>query len=259
VELTPAIYNAKVMHKRHFPAVNQFTYGVYYLAIPLSELDSPNVTDHLKVNKAGAMSFHTKDHGARNDSNLKVWVEDVLKQYGMDNLITNIMLVSMPRILGYVFNPVSFWMCYDAQGDLRAVLCEVNNTFGETHSYLCAHDDHRPILQDDIMTAQKLFHVSPFLKRKGHYTFRFADKPEKLGIWIDFYDAEGNKQLETALTGTLTPMTKSSLRKAFWTHPLVTFKAITLIHWQAVKIIAKKIRYISKPKQHDKRISSTKD
>ena len=205
------------------------------------------------------MSFHTKDHGARDDSSMTDWIENILDSYNLGETITNIMLVSMPRILGYVFNPVSFWMCYDACGDLRAVLSEVNNTFGETHSYVSLHDDHRPILPNDVLSAAKVFHVSPFLKREGHYTFRFADTPSKLGIWIDFYDAEGNKQLETALTGTHSPMSKLSLRKAFWTHPLVTLKAITLIHWQAIKIMAKKIRYISRPKQIDSRTSSTKD
>jgi DUF1365 family protein len=148
-------------------------------------------------------------------------------------------------------------MCFDEDKQLRAVLCEVNNTFGETHSYLCAHEDHRIIETDDWLKADKLFHVSPFLKREGVYHFRFSTRGNTLGIWIDFYDAQGNKQLTTALTGTMQPLKKSTLRRAFWRHPLLTFKTIALIHWQAIKLLSKGIKYIRKPTQKDEKLSST--
>lgn len=255
MDITPQIFNAKVMHKRLFPKVNQFTYGIYYVALPLAQLDKTSRIGHLALNRFAGISFYEKDHGALDGSSNKAWIDGVLKTYGLDGIIENVMLLSMPRVLGYVFNPVSFWLCFDKSGDLRAVLNEVHNTFGEHHSYLCVHEDFRVIGKDDWLEAKKLFHVSPFLEREGSYQFRFSIEDEKLGVWIDFYNKEGEKQLLTSLVGKLEPLTKASLREAFWKHPLVTLKAITLIHWQALKLVSKGIKYISKPKQYKEKVS----
>lgn len=249
MEIKPQLYTAKVMHKRLFPKVNAFNYGIYYLALPLSQLSD--------IKLPVMMSFHPKDHGPKDGNNLDDWIRKILQQYGLDEIVEEVTLIAMPRILGYVFNPVSFWMCKDTNHDLRAVLVEVNNTFGETHSYLCAHPDHRIIQAEDVMEAQKLFHVSPFLKREGHYLFRFSSNENKLGMWIDFYNAEGKKQLITSLIGKLAPLTKQRARKAFWAHPLVTLKTIFLIHWQAIKLVSKGIKYVPKPTQQEKRLSGT--
>lgn len=249
MDITPQIYTAKVMHKRLFPKVNQFTYGVYYLALPLP---APKLPSRL-------LSFHEKDHGARDGGDIQTWAREILKQYGLNEPIKNITLITMPRVLGYVFNPVSFFLCLDAEHKLRAVICEVHNTFGEQHSYLCARADHAPITPNEWLEAEKLFHVSPFLPREGSYQFRFALAGNKLGIWIDYYDAAQNKQLLTALTGTLAPLNAASLRRAIWSHPLVTLKVIWLIHWQAAKLVSKGIRYVVKPPQRDARLSATRD
>ncbi|MBM3617304.1 MAG: DUF1365 domain-containing protein, partial [Alphaproteobacteria bacterium] len=140
--LNPAIITAKVMHKRLFPKVNQFTYGVYYLALPLSRLDN------LPLPPVAA--FRLKDHGARDGSDLKTWIDDILREKGIEADGERV-LIAMPRVLGYGFNPVSFWLCLDRQNHIRAMLYEVNNTFGETHSYLCSHADGRPIKSDDVL------------------------------------------------------------------------------------------------------------
>jgi hypothetical protein len=153
----------------------------------------------------------------------------------------------MPRVLGYAFNPVSFWLCLDEKKNIRAVLCDVNNTFGENHKYLCSNEKASVIKPEHWIEAEKLFHVSPFLKREGKYEFRFSLKNKDLKIWINFYNKEGKKQLITSLIGTLESLTKHSLRKNFWKHPLVTLKTIYLIHWQALKLILKGIKYIPKP------------
>ncbi|MEM6781358.1 MAG: DUF1365 domain-containing protein [Pseudomonadota bacterium] len=254
MELNPALFFGKVMHKRLFPKVNGFNYGIYYLTLPLSKLSDISIAR----NRFAAMSFYESDHGPKDGSDLEVWARDILKTYNV-NADGEIVLIAMPRIFGYVFNPVSFWMCFDRQQNLRAVICEVNNTFGETHSYLCAHADSRPIEKDDVMTGQKLFHVSPFLKREGYYTFRFDWQGDKFGTWIDFYGGRGDKQLLTSLMGKIEPMTQKTKTKAFWGYPLVTFKAIALIHWQAFKLVFKGIKYISKPKQIDSRVSGVEN
>jgi DUF1365 family protein len=249
MDITPQLFRAEVMHKRLFPKVNRFRYSVYYVCLPL-----PVSGNDYGLQSKGLISFLPNDHGPRDGSNLYEWAQDILKENGMESM-QHIMLLAMPRILGYAFNPISMWFCLDSQYQPRAVICEVNNTFGESHSYLCAGLNGEVLTQDDVMVAEKQFHVSPFLPRGGRYSFRFAIKKEKLAVWIDYYDAENHLQLMTTLRGELEPLTRSSLRLAFWTHPLVTLKTISLIHWQALKLFAKGIRYIVKPQQKQERIS----
>lgn len=249
------LLHAKVMHKRLFPKVNAFLYKIYYLDLALDHLDSAPITRE----KFASMSFYNKDHGALDGSDLEQWARAILIDHDILEADGQIRLICMPRIFGYVFNPVSFWMCHDKSGGLRAVIAEVNNTFGERHNYLCVHDDHRLIAQDDIITAEKIFHVSPMMEREGHYEFRFVDKDDKFGVWIDYFDAEGRKKLLTSLVGDYQDMSKATLRRAFWRVPFVSIKTIALIHWQAAKILLKGIKYISKPEQLKKRLSVSKD
>lgn len=257
MEIIPQIVSANVMHKRLFPKVNSFHYKVYYLALPLKGMHAPSLLENLSVNRPAFISFYTSDHGARDGSDLEHWIYDIIKTYNMSDYISDIILVAMPRVLGYVFNPISVWFCLDSNKEIRAVLCEVSNTFGETHCYFCAHPDTSPIGMDDWLDAEKIFHVSPFLEREGSYKFRFLLKDNRVGIWIDFYNAQGKRQLMTSLTGTLQPLTKQSLRQVVCKHPLVTFKTIFLIHWQACKLVMKGIKYIAKPMQLKEKLSSS--
>lgn len=256
---SPKILMATVAHKRLFPRVNGFAYGIYYLAVPLDRMDRLNDGFRFGVNRAGLLSIHDKDHAECDGKPLLPWVRDILAGEGLDRADGAVVLVTMPRVLGYVFNPVSFWLCHDSSGGLRAVICEVHNTFGERHSYLCRHDDQRVISPDDILTARKLFHVSPFLKREGHYTFRFNVQDERFGVWIDFFDGQGRKQLVTSLAGKFEDYDRPALRRAFWRYPLVTLRAIWLIHYQALKLVMKGIKYISKPAQIMPRLSRTQN
>lgn len=246
------ILRGSVAHKRLFPKVNGFAYKIYYLALDLAALD----TLPIAYNRFGLASFYDRDHGACDGSNLETWARGILADYGV-KAEGRITLVCMPRVLGYVFNPVSFWLCHDKKGGLRGVICEVHNTFGERHSYLCAHEDGRVIAAKDVLNAEKLFHVSPFLEREGHYTFRFDISDKRMAYYIDFYNGDGAKQLVTSLSGSLEDLTRTSMQRAFWYTPLVTFKAIFLIHYQAVKLVFKGIRYISKPLQKKSKLSAT--
>ncbi|MCE3006552.1 MAG: DUF1365 domain-containing protein [Rickettsiales bacterium] len=257
--MTSAIYTAKVMHKRLFPKVNQFTYGVYYLALPLDQLGRLDDGWRFGVNRRALVSFHERDHGARDGSPLEPWIRGILAEHAAHVAITDITLITMPRIFGYVFNPVSFWLCFDASQQLRAVLAEVHNTFGEAHNYLIVHSDGRALAADDLLYARKIFHVSPFLPREGSYQFRFAYNPESMGVTINYYDAEGQLQLITMLNGQFNAFNRMNLRRAFWQHKLVTLKTISLIHYQAIKLIAKGVRYIVKPSQLVARLSVTQE
>lgn len=252
---TPSLVFGYVMHKRLFPKVNQFSYRMYNVMIPLSRLsDLP-----IALNRFAPLSFYESDHGACDGSDLEKWARGILQAYGIKETDGEITLVCMPRIFGYVFNPVSFWLCRDKDGALRAVLAEVHNTFGERHAYICAHGDARPIGKNDVLEGEKVFHVSPFLERQGHYTFRFEAEGEKFGAWVNYFDADGRQKLVTALTGNCTPMDKTVLSKAFWAYPLITFRAVYLIHWQALKLVAKGIKYIRRPVQKQEQASATKN
>jgi len=250
----PRMMFGKVMHARLFPKSNKFRYSMYYLELPLSALQEGPIA----YNRFGLLSFYDKDHGPRDGSALETWARGILQEYGLGEICNGgISLITLPRVLGYVFNPVSFWVCEDREGKIRAVICEVHNTFGECHSYICAHDDHRPITEKDTLEGEKLFHVSPFLIREGRYSFRFDLREGHFGVWIDYFAPDGNKQLLTSLIGKREPMSKAALARAFWRYPLVTFKAIFLIHWQALKLIGKGIRYIPRPQQNVEKTSGT--
>lgn len=249
----PAILFGNVMHARLFPKENKFRYGIYYLSLPLSQLNEMPIA----YNRYALLSFYNHDHGKCDGSTLEPWARKILSDYGIDKASGSITLVCMPRVIGYVFNPVSFWLCHDSEDNLRAVICEVHNTFGERHCYLCALPDQRPINEKDVLKGDKVFHVSPFLEREGHYKFRFDTRNNGFSAWIDFYDVKGNKKLITSLICKSETMNKSSLSKAFWLYPLVTLKAIFLIHWQALKIITKGIQYIPKPLQKKEKITTT--
>jgi DUF1365 family protein len=228
------------MHKRLVPKVHAFTYRVYYLAMPLPATKLPSWIQR----------FPADDLGYRDGRPPELWARSILAEHGLGEITPHLVLLTMPRVLGYVFNPVSFYLCMDDTRRIRAVISEVHNTFGEQHSYLCAHPDHRPITGEGWMEAEKQFHVSPFLERSGAYRFRFAMQNDALRIGIDYYNAEGTKQLVTTLTGTLLPLTRQSLAGAFWAHPLVTLRAMMRIHWQALRLVGKGIRYIPKPRQY---------
>lgn len=246
---SPMLLKGDVTHARMFPRRNYFRYRIYYMAFPLPCRPSMPIA----YNRLGAMAFYDKDHGD-GSGNLEKWARDILADYKIEAQ-GQIILVCMPRIFGYVFNPVSFWLCYDGEGALKAVLCEVHNTFGEKHTYVCAYADGRIITPEETMQAQKVFHVSPFLERNGSYNFRFDVTEDHINIQIDYFNAEGKKQLVTAVTAKLVEMTKQACRRVFWQYPLITFKTILLIHYQAIKLVLKKIRYLPKPPQDPKKKS----
>ncbi len=243
---------AKVWHKRLKPRVNEFSYKVFYLCFSLREIEA--LKDSLKLDKFGILSFYNKDHGARDGSSLKSWILDLLKPYEIEP--DDIVLLSYPRVFGYVFNPVSFWYCLK-NGELIAVLAEVNNTFGESHNYLVFHPDKRPIQPGDKLVAEKVFHVSPFVKVEGNYTFSFGINETHCFGCIGHSDAEG-KLLETSVHCKLENLTRKSLTKELRNSPLMTLMVISLIHWQALKLFLKKVKYNIKPLQRDMKLTITK-
>lgn len=238
-------------HGRRGGVKNAFRYSIDYV---LMDAEAVVATPPLFArNGRSLMSFWDSDHGGPPGAGTgAVWARDVLAAHGID-LPGRIEILAQPRVLGYVFNPVSFWLCHDPEGVLRAVIAEVSNTFGDRHSYLCAHDDLREIVKADTIDAQKIFHVSPFQPVEGGYTFRFDITPEQIGIWIDY--SRGNGGLMATLTGPRKPLTTRGILKAAVRRPLGARRVMGLIHWQALKLWWKGGRYHPRPEPPETKVT----
>lgn len=234
-----------VMHARLRPQRNVFNYRVFFLRFPISRIDSLR-HPLFSINRWNLFSFHFCDHGAHDGSAPEAWIRGLLQREGIDEADGEIWLQAFPRMLGYVFNPVSFWLCHDRAGELRAVLCEVTNTFGEHHCYLLAHPDRRPIRIGEALEARKVFHVSPFCDVSGSYAFRFRVGEDASHIGIDYRDPEGALLL-TSVWGEAKPYSTGNLLRAFFLYPWMTFGVIARIHYQALKLWWKGVPFFSKP------------
>jgi len=241
-----AVVDATVVHRRLRPRTNAFRYRVAYLCLGLDELESA-AGRWLKLDRRGLVSFQRRDHGARDGSSLRAWLRGILAEHGLDKACDGaVTLMTMPRLLGYVFNPVSFWFCRDRGGAIRAVLCEVNNTFGESHCYLVHHDDHRPIEPDAWFDGRKVFHVSPFLPVEGGYRFRFRLDDRHAHVDVNYHDGQG-LMLATSVGGRREPLTDASVLRRFLFNPVMTIGVVVRIHWQALHLLCKRARFHSKP------------
>jgi DUF1365 family protein len=174
------------------------------------------------------------------------WIDDLLLREGIEDAQGEVWLHTYPRVLGFTFKPVSFWYCHKQDGSLRAIVVEVNNTFGERHCYLLDKPQY-----GHELTADKVFHVSPFCTLEGNYRFRFMRSKhggaEKTVARIDYDDATG-PLIETSVSGTLEPVSTAALRKALWRYPAMTLGVIVRIHWQAFRLWRKRVPFIPKPK-----------
>ncbi len=221
-------------HGRKGALENAFRYTVDYV---LLDAERPNAAPGLFArNRRGIVSLHDRDHGGDPGAGSGAdWVRRVLADAGLDGFgIDRIELLAQPRVWGHVFNPVSFWLIYDAEDALRVVIPEVTNTYGDRHSYLCHHDDLAPIRREDTLHARKIFYVSPFQPVEGDYTFRFDISSERIGIWIDY--ATGNGGLLATLTGRRAPLTNARILRALVRRPFGSRRVLGLIHWQAFKL-----------------------
>jgi uncharacterized protein len=228
-------------HGRKGAVRNAFRYGVDYVLA--DEGDRGPVG--FGRNRAGLVSLWERDNGGPPKAGTgAAWARAVLAEAGLPGA-DRIALLAQPRVLGHVFNPVSFWLCHDAGGALRVVIAEVTNTYGDRHAYLCHRDDLAPLQPDDTVTARKIFHVSPFQPTEGTYRFRFDIRPERLGIWID-YDTPGGGVF-TNLIGPVAPLTTVGILAACLRRPFGSRRVLALIHWQALRLWWKGAPFRSRP------------
>ncbi|MEL7252869.1 MAG: DUF1365 domain-containing protein [Pseudomonadota bacterium] len=230
-------------HGRKGAVDNAFRYSIDYLMLDAeAEVETPWAFGR---NRAGLASLWDSDHGGPpKQGRGATWVREVLEAHGFD-APARIELLAQPRVMGHVFNPVAFWICRDAEGQVPVVISEVSNTYGDRHSYLCFREDRAPIGPKDKLTAKKIFYVSPFQKIEGGYEFRFDLRPERIGIWIDF--TGGNGGLTATLVGHRKPLTTSGLIRACLRRPFGSRRVLALIHWQALKLWFKGARFRSRP------------
>ena len=234
------LYRGRVMHERFFPAGHRLRYGVWYLLADLDELGSLDArVGGFTYNRPGPVSFWDRDHGARDGSPLRPWIERHLEQAGVDLEGGPIRILCFPRVFGYGFNPISVWFCHGPDGDLRAILYEVSNTFGEWHDYLV------PVAPGDVVTnghgasvrtsfAKELY-VSPFIDMDATYDFSTRDPDDRVSVVVR-ETAPGGRVLVATLGARRSELTSRALLATLVRYPFVTLKVIGGIHWEALKL-----------------------
>jgi DUF1365 family protein len=235
-----ALYLGSVMHQRLRPRRHRLRYHVFSLLLDLDELDG--LAARLRLfsrNRFNLFSFFDRDHGDGSTEPLRAQIERQLTAAGIEPDGGAIRLLTMPRVLGYVFNPLSVYFCYRQTSALTAIVYEVNNTFGERHNYLV------PVSADGTGTiyqecAKRLF-VSPFIGMDTTYSFRVIPPQSRVGVAITGRDADG-PIIVASLFARRAPLNDTGLALASVTYPLLTLKVIAGIHWEALRIWLKGVR-----------------
>ena len=227
--MNSCIYNGEVTHTRFKPVRHFLKYKTFSLLIDLDEINlldkSIGIFSH---NKFNIFSFYDKDHGDRDGGNLKDWVISNLKKFQIKENITNIKILCYPRILGYVFNPLSIFYCYE-KDKLVAIFYEVKNTFNEQHTYIFKIKNNEEIIQK----CRKKFYVSPFMDMETFYNFKLLNPNDKLSVFIKQTDADGTI-LTATQTGDKKEFSFKQLAINFLKYPLMTIKIISSIHYEAL-------------------------
>lgn len=227
----PALYEGRVMHARLKPFRHRFSYRVFSLLVDIDDPAAGNVSRFLRHNRFGLLSFHDADHGFRDGSPLRPWVMRVLRDAGLAMDVGAVRLLCFPRLFGFVFNPISIYYVFSPGGACVAVIYEVNNTFGETHTYVAPAGSDGLISQE----AEKTFYVSPFIGMKATYAFSLRVPGKKLSVAIHQRDPEGALLFATQ-AGERRALTSREILKAVLRHPLMTLNVVLRIHTQALRL-----------------------
>ena len=240
-----ALYEGKVMHHRLRPRRHRLAYRVFWLLLDFDEIDAlSRKILFFSRNRFNIFSFHDADYGVDSTEPLRAQVERQMSAAGIDCIGGSIRLLTMPRILGYAFNPLSVYFCHNRSGTLAAILYEVNNTFGERHSYLIPVSDGGAgaIRQQ----CPKQFYVSPFMDMAMDYVFHVVPPRERVVVSISGSDADG-PLITAALSARRTELCDAALARAFVLYPLLTLKVVAGIHWEALLMWIKGLRLRKRP------------
>lgn len=242
-----ALYFGDVMHARLKPMGHRFNYRVMSLLIDLDRLDEADRMSALfGVNRAALYSFHEKDHGERDGSSLRAYAQSCAAVHGVDLSGGRVDLLCYPRLLGYTFNPLSVYFCHDASGALVLLIYEVRNTFGDIHAYALPVRPGEHSIAGIRQRQDKLFYVSPFVEMAMRYHFRVAPPAQDVKLRILETDQNG-PLLAATFHGRRAALTSRALLRAFFGLPLVTFKIMAAIHWEALRLWIKGARLVPRP------------
>ena len=239
--MNSCIYNGEVTHTRFKPVRHFLKYKTFSLLVDLDEINQLDRTINIfSHNKFNIFSFYDKDHGERDGSNLKEWVLKNISNFNIKEKINKIKILCYPRIFGYVFNPLSIFYCYE-NNQLKAIFYEVKNTFNEQHTYIFKIKDNEEIAQK----CRKKFYVSPFMDLESTYNFKIANPGESLSVLINQMDKDG-KLLFASQDGIRSELNTKNLIFSYLKHPLMTFKVISAIHFEALRLWLKGIKLVPK-------------
>jgi uncharacterized protein len=252
-----SLYFGDVMHARLKPVPHRFSYRVMSLLIDLDRLDEADRQCQLfGVNRAALYSFHEADHGERDGSSLRAYAQARASEHGISLTGGRVWLLCYPRLLGYTFNPLSIYFCYNANGALALIIYEVRNTFGEIHSYVL------PVGPGEVTAAElrqeqdKLFYVSPFVTMATRYRFRISPPGEGVRLRILEVDAEG-PLLAATFSGRRRALSTRALLRAFVTLPFLTLKIVGAIHWEALRLWLKGVKLVPRPDSASAKANNT--
>jgi uncharacterized protein len=247
IDAPAALYFGEVMHARLKPMGHRFSYRVVSLLIDLDRLDAADRQSPLfGVNRAALYSFNEADHGMRDGSSLRLYAQRCAAERGIDLTGGRVLLLCYPRLLGFTFNPLSAYFGYRAGGELALMIYEVRNTFGDIHAYVL------PVKPDEISEAgvrqqqEKLFYVSPFIEMAMRYHFRVSPPDDSIKLRILETDREG-PLLSATFHGRRRALTTAALLRSLFSLPLVTFKIVAAIHWEALRLWLKGARLVPRP------------
>ena len=237
------IYSGFVTHRRFKPKRHFFNYKTFSLLIDLKELKSlEKKIKFFSYNSFNILSFYDIDHGPRDGSSLAKWVRRTLNNAKINIGSGSIKLLCYPRFFGYVFNPLSIFYCYNENFELKAILYEVKNTFNEQHTYIFPVDKNNKII---TQSCNKKFYVSPFIEMETAYNFRLSEPKETLSIFIKQTDKEG-MLLSACQIGRKEHISTKQLITNFLKHPMMTFKIILAIHFEALRLWRKGVKIVKR-------------
>lgn len=247
-----ALYVGRVRHHRFRPKPHALSYRVFWMLLDLDEIDA--IAGQLRLfsrNRFNLYAFRDADYGDRSGRPLNEQVAEALAGAGIDWDGGSVRLLTMPRILGYAFNPLSTYFCYGRDGGLRATIYEVHNTFGEIHSYVAPVGMQAGSVRQE---AEKCFHVSPFMGLAMRYAFQVMPPDERVSVAIDGHDGDG-RLITASLSGERRSLGDTTLLRLLASHPLLTLKVTAAIHWHALRLLAKRIPLWAHPAPPEQRFS----
>jgi hypothetical protein len=241
---TAQLYVGCTTHARFKPQPHKFRYGVFQILVDIDRSEEAfQGLRTLSVGRFGLFSFEARDHGYRDGRSLRTWVEAQLATARTPATAATIRLLCFPRILGFVFNPLSIFFVHDAEDRLEAVIYEVNNTFGQTHAYVTPATGEG----DQRQEAEKVFYVSPFYGVEGGYRFRLSPPSEGFDLVICKHMA-GETDFVATLNAERRPLTDAALMRLFFAMPFMTLGVVAAIHWEALRLWVKGATFHSRPR-----------